>query len=154
MQIPSPFGAVTIDCDLANGELKLQLPELTVSVRRWTWGERRRLLESAVAGEEIDVEAFVAGFGELLCEPAPPLECRLLVAHLALSSFSGPPSHELPTLARSEVELARAFGWTPSVIDVEPAEMLDRLLLELSPKPTVRPLPSDDGWTRIVVSDD
>lgn len=122
------------------------------ALREWTWGERRRLVETCCRDDGFDDDLFTAAVPGLLYEPEPPAELAPLFTVAALDLLD---LDEAPDVALDEAErmLAERFGWRPTEMDGEPARAIDRLLRELLPgSSTVSQ--RDDGWTTILVVED
>lgn len=139
--------------------------------RRWSWGERRRLLAWAAPSGLLDAERFVAGLLDLLVTALPaaghesdaaaanPGEERDWLASVTLELLGVRPGTTAASLGHAELVAARALGWGPLELDRQPLPAADELLAallepEASAAPAVsRPEPLDDTWTRIVVDD-
>ncbi len=129
-----------------------------VTLREWTWGERRRLLAERTSTGRLDPAAFITDLLDLVCRPALPQPLQPIFAHAALLLLGVRPGQaSQPTLLESELLMAEAFGWTPLAIDREPAGRLDALVAELRRRrsPASSRVPANRfGTHHIVVNDD
>jgi hypothetical protein len=144
---------VRVDPDLAQGTWTVGLPPAArpaYRVRGWTWGERRRLVDSCVVGSSFDRERFVGALVQLLVEPRPPAEDAPVLAATALRLLGIEPDARPPSLLRSEAVLAATWGWGPVQLDPQPADRIDRHLMELAVSATSG---TTTGWNEIEVVD-
>ncbi len=146
---PLDDGGVRAWRDLSSGDFTVAVLGTECRVRAWSWGARRRLLEAAVAGGRVDEARFVEGLCELTCDPVPPVELRPVFACVVLALFGVRGGERPPPIVEAERELMREFGWTPRVLDEQPAPSLDALVGSVEVEPAQPP----SGWTRIVVDE-
>ncbi len=139
--------------DLRTGELEIDVLGVSCRAREWTWGERRRLLESASFSGRLDRALLLEGLGELCFDPAPPRSLLPVFAYVLLAAQGVRRGDRPAPLERSELELVRTLGWTPSTIDGQRAGAVDRLVAALAPPAQAAP-EGGTGWTRIVVGDE
>jgi hypothetical protein len=145
--IPSPVDGITIERDLQRDLWRLHAGGPTLTLRPWTWGERRRLVEFATAGTALNRAAFVDGLFDLLLDPAPSPGLHPGLAFTCMYLL-GIPERDAPvSLARAEFLIAATFGWAPQQISNQPAAGIDALVEQIQPRADA------DGWTRIVIVD-
>jgi hypothetical protein len=144
---------VAVTADLRDGTWAVEIPSGRHRVREWTWGERRRLVDSAIRpGPVLDAEAFVEGLVALLVDPVPSAPDRDLLGAVTLRLLGVAPGQQPPSLLGAEAAFARAWGFGPAELDHQPAPRLDQQLALLPPlEPTVAPHRGE--WTSIVVDD-
>ncbi len=149
IRIPLPVDGIAVERDLRNDAWRLSLDGAAFTLRPWSWGERRRIVQAASMAGALDRELLVDGVFDLLVEPGPG-ETRpapLVVACLLLLGV--PESGHAVPLGRAEFLVIQAFGWRPRELDAEPAAAIDALVSQLAPGGT--DLPSlEEGWTRVV----
>jgi hypothetical protein len=148
---------VRVAWDLAADRWSVERGARAWTVRRWTWGERQRLLTWAAGPRGLDADRFTRGLLDLLVDPpdvdagdAPALASVVLELHGVLPGAPAAP------LERAAIAAARVLGWGPQQLEGQPIPAVDHLLANLGvvnpgPPPPAEP---DDGWTRIVVDDD
>lgn len=119
---------------------------LEMSLREWTWGERKRLLLAAQRNDGLDLDALCEGFVELLYQPAPPPTLAPLFTYVGLRLFRADGLAGGLTLAEAEQRLATELGLPPSRLDVERVSDLEHWVRTLSESGPAIPEP---GWTRL-----
>lgn len=141
--------------DVTSGVFELTAFGEPFRLREWTWGERRRMVEAAAAGPSLDRAVFLRGLLDTLCSPSPPEAFDPLYGHVVLTLLGVRPGDRPLSFERAELLMARHLGWTPSMIDGEPAGRLDQLVARLEQDaPLSRAAGGaapDAGWNRIVL---
>ena len=132
-------------------------------VRRWNWGERRRLLAWAAPEGALDAERFVVGLLDLLvcaqADGAPVVrdaEERDWVASVTLELLGVLPGCAGASIADAELSAAQLLGWGPFELDRQLLPATDELLARLGERAAPAPQSPEDldeSWTRIVVDD-
>jgi hypothetical protein len=146
ISLPSPVEGITIERDLRSGAWHLRAGAASATLREWTWGERRRLLESATAEGTLDGALFIAGLLDLVLDAVLPDVDASTLAFTCLYLLGVPENARPAPLARAEFLAATTFGWAPQQMARQPASDIDRLLASIAP-----PTEVDDGWTHIIL---
>jgi len=151
---------VAVSPDVRGGTWTVDVPAGRYSVRRWTWGERRHLLDACgdVANGKFDRRRFARTLCNLVVEPPPAAAPDAVVlAAVALRLLGADPDQPVLPLLDAEALFARSWRWGPAELDGQPADRLDRhgtrLAEEAQQAATAAPPRLDDGWTSIVVDD-
>lgn len=147
--VPVDVDGMAVRRDLRDGTWRLDAWGHAHALREWTWGERARLVDGCVGSRGFDRHRFMDGLLDLLLDPEPPEGLAALYAYVALGLLGVRAGHRVEPLVRSQVRIARAFGWGPAELDRQPASQVDRMLEALS-----APQPASGGWNSIVVVDE
>ena len=125
------------------GEDWLDLGEIRVHLRPWSWAERARALDTALEHEQFDSTLYfrdmlkasvvaVDPTGTDLASLNAAATQRLLRVVVALNSAGDVTSPEwapqLPQAREITLRICRGLGWTPSKVWATPAIEVDRLL--------------------------
>jgi hypothetical protein len=149
--VPSPVEGVTIEHDASSGRWRLHAGAASTMLRPWTWGERRRLLGASTITGSLNRSVFIHSlFDLLLADPVPQVEPASL-AVVCLYLLGVPENGQVLPLTRAEFLAATTLGWSPQQIDTQPADDIDRLIVQIEPQAGGA---VDEGWTRIVIKPD
>lgn len=146
---------VRVGWDLAADRWTVHRGSQSWVVRRWTWGERGRLLAWSTAPDgRLDEDRFVFGLLSLLVD-GPVADEPAWLASVVLELLGVNPGAPAVPLGALSDAAARSLGWGPAELERQPLPEVEHLLHRLIvPQPVVVPEPVDDGWNRIVVTDD
>lgn len=139
---------VRVESDPVTGVWTIRLGDRSYRVREWTWGERRRLVDSDVRDGTFLRGDFVNGLVKLLVSPAPEDEEVPVLAAAALRLLGVEPQARPVPLLAAEAAFASRWGWGPAQLDRQPASRMDRHLALMSADAV-----ESSGWNRIEVVD-
>lgn len=149
----------------SRADQRLALREGTATLRRWSWGERRRALAAALdqRARRVDPVGLLRGMLRASVvaidgDPSPERVARvrgrdihrLIDAVVDLNTSPSEPDEDAPELAglaAATLRICRALGWTPAQVDAAPATEVTAILrlLDAGERPGAAPRPAPRG---------